>query len=49
MIKDLPGVRPVFFFAPDRIKARLADWGPKSSLNVWAAHRRLSSRTRSAG
>jgi hypothetical protein len=28
-IKDLPGVRPVFFFAPDRVKARLADWGPK--------------------
>lgn len=30
MIEDLPGVRPVFFFAPDRIKARLADWGPKA-------------------
>ena len=29
MIKDLPGVRPVFFFAPDRVKARLTDWGPK--------------------
>jgi hypothetical protein len=29
VIKDLPGVRPVFFFAPDRVKARLADWGPK--------------------
>lgn len=27
-IPDLPGVRPVFFFAPDRVKARLADWGP---------------------
>jgi hypothetical protein len=27
-IEDLPGVRPVFFFAPDRVKARLADWGP---------------------
>ncbi len=25
----LPGVRPVFFFAPDRVKARLADWGPQ--------------------
>jgi len=25
----LPGVQPVFFFAPDRVKARLADWGPK--------------------
>ena len=29
VIKDLPGVRPVFFFAPDRVKARLTDWGPK--------------------
>lgn len=29
LIKDLPGVRPVFFFAPDRVKVRLADWGPK--------------------
>lgn len=28
-IPGLPGVRPVFFFAPDRAKARLADWGPK--------------------
>lgn len=27
LIPDLPGVRPVFFFAPDRVKARLADWG----------------------
>jgi hypothetical protein len=27
-IADLPGVHPVFFFAPDRVKARLADWGP---------------------
>lgn len=29
VIKDLAGVRPVFFFAPDRAKARLTDWGPK--------------------
>lgn len=28
-ISGLVGVRPVFFFAPDRAKARLADWGPK--------------------
>jgi hypothetical protein len=28
-IPDLPGVRPVFFFAPDRVKVRLTDWGPK--------------------
>ena len=28
-IEDLPGVRPVFFFAPDRVKARSTDWGPK--------------------
>jgi hypothetical protein len=28
-IADLPGVQPVFFFAPDRVKARLADWGPQ--------------------
>lgn len=27
IIAGLPGVRPVFFFAPDRAKARLADWG----------------------
>lgn len=27
--RDLPGVQPVFFFAPDRVKARLADWGPQ--------------------
>lgn len=26
-IDDLPGVQPVFFFAPDRVKARLAEWG----------------------
>lgn len=24
----LPGPRPVFFFAPDRIRKRVADWGP---------------------
>jgi Protein of unknown function (DUF2855) len=28
-IDGLPGVRPVFFFAPDRVRARLADWGPQ--------------------
>jgi hypothetical protein len=28
-IEDLPGVRPVFFFAPDRVQARVADWGPQ--------------------
>jgi hypothetical protein len=28
-IENLPGVRPVFFFAPDRVKARLSDWGQK--------------------
>jgi hypothetical protein len=27
-MENLPGVRPVFFFAPDRVKARVADWGP---------------------
>ena len=25
---DLPGARPTFFFAPDRIKKRREDWGP---------------------
>lgn len=25
---ELPGVRPTFFFAPDRIAKRAADWGP---------------------
>jgi hypothetical protein len=25
---DLPGPAPVFFFAPDRVKKRMADWGP---------------------
>jgi hypothetical protein len=29
VVEDLPGVRPVFFFAPDRVKARLSDWGQK--------------------
>ena len=28
-IDGLPGVRPAFFFAPDRAKARLTDWGPR--------------------
>jgi hypothetical protein len=28
-ISGLPGVKPVFFFAPDRAKARLTEWGPK--------------------
>jgi hypothetical protein len=27
VIEGLPGVRPVFFFAPDRVKGRLAEWG----------------------
>lgn len=27
--RDLPGPRPEFFFAPDHVKARLEDWGPK--------------------
>jgi hypothetical protein len=32
---DLAGPRPVFFFAPDRIKKRGADWGTaKLDLNV---------------
>lgn len=26
---DLPGPKPEFFFAPDRIVKRLADWGPQ--------------------
>jgi hypothetical protein len=30
IIDDLPGVRPVFFFAPDRARARLADWGQEA-------------------
>lgn len=25
---ELPGAKPVFFFAPDRIRKRAADWGP---------------------
>ncbi|EJL34748.1 Protein of unknown function (DUF2855) [Caulobacter sp. AP07] len=25
---DLPGPKPIFFFAPDRIRKRAADWGP---------------------
>lgn len=25
---ELPGARPVFFFAPDRVRKRAADWGP---------------------
>jgi hypothetical protein len=25
---DLPGPAPVFFFAPDRVKKRMTDWGP---------------------
>lgn len=25
---DLPGARPVLFFAPNQIKKRMADWGP---------------------
>jgi Protein of unknown function (DUF2855) len=29
VIQDLPGVKPVFFFAPDRVKARLSEWGQK--------------------
>lgn len=29
VIEGLPNIRPVFFFAPDRVKARLADWGPQ--------------------
>ena len=29
VIEGLPGVQPVFFFAPDRVEARLADWGPQ--------------------
>jgi Protein of unknown function (DUF2855) len=24
---DLPGVKPVFFFAPDRLRKRAGDWG----------------------
>lgn len=31
-IKDLPGVRPVFFFAPDRVRARIADWGQQEFM-----------------
>ena len=31
-IRDLPGVQPVFFFAPDRVKARLADWGQQEFM-----------------
>jgi hypothetical protein len=27
VIENLPGVRPMFFFAPDRVKARVSDWG----------------------
>lgn len=25
---DLPGPKPIFFFAPDRVRKRAADWGP---------------------
>jgi NADPH:quinone reductase-like Zn-dependent oxidoreductase len=27
-VKGLPGPKPIFFFAPDRIKIRMQDWGP---------------------
>lgn len=27
--RPMPGVKPAFFFAPDRVKARIADWGPQ--------------------
>ncbi len=33
VIKDLPGVRPVFFFAPDRVKVRMQDWGPAGFMS----------------
>lgn len=37
---DVPGVHPRFFFAPDRITKRRADWGPKgieqSHAETWA-------------
>ena len=26
--KDLPGPKPVFFFAPDHVQTRIAEWGP---------------------
>jgi len=32
-MKDLPGARPVLFFAPDRLKKRSADWG-RDGLNA---------------
>ena len=27
-VADLPGARPTFFFAPDQMRKRYADWGP---------------------
>ena len=30
---DLAGPRPVFFFAPDRLKKRTEDWGPEGSTS----------------
>ena len=40
-VHDLPGAKPVFFFAPSRIEKRHADWGPggldKKVAAAWSA------------
>jgi hypothetical protein len=38
--EDLPGARPAFFFAPDQMRKRYADWGPdgveEGHAEAWA-------------
>jgi hypothetical protein len=34
--RDLPGPRPSFFFAPDQMRKRYADWGPDGVENAHA-------------
>lgn len=40
--RDLPGPRPVLFFAPAQVKKRLGDWGPEAFeqrlADAWRAH-----------
>jgi hypothetical protein len=54
-IADLPGVRPAFFFAPERVQTRLAEWGAEefgrrigvaSAAFIATAHRWLKLDTR---
>jgi Protein of unknown function (DUF2855) len=41
--RDLPGPRPVLFFAPAQVKKRSADWGPgelnRRLVDAWRAYR----------